>query len=445
MERMIVIRRISMTVGALYFVCGAMGGPVKPAMAAVQKDLQDCNQSVDLDRQISGCTRLLAFPPMRNLRAGLFNKMGNAWYSKGEYDRAIADFDEAIRLDPKGPLPHDGRGNAWASKGEYDRAVADFDEAIRLDPKNPLHRNNRGVAWKQKGEFDRAIAEFSDAIRLAPKWAALYSNRGEIWRLKGDLERALADLDQAVALDPTSTLVYVYRGDTLRYKGEFARAIVDYGHALQNAPSHDFIPALTGLGLTYEKIGDLAKAHTKFEEARDSQSKFRFLDPSPSSLETARARLAALDSGVVQPAIPISLSKATSATSIPTLVVAASTVAPAIAQASAAKYGRRVALVIGNSAYKNVPALPNPQKDAEVIAASLRNIGFDSVMVSNDATREKLVESLRAFADEADKAEWAVVYYAGHGIEVGSPPIATFKSRQFRSAKSWECCKAPKN
>jgi tetratricopeptide (TPR) repeat protein len=416
---MIVIRRISMTVGALYFVCGAMGGPVKPAMAAVQKDLQDCNQSVDLDRQISGCTRLLAFPPMRNLRAGLFNKMGNAWYSKGEYDRAIADFDEAIRLDPKGPLPHDGRGNAWASKGEYDRAVADFDEAIRLDPKNPLHRNNRGVAWKQKGEFDRAIAEFSDAIRLAPKWAALYSNRGEIWRLKGDLERALADLDQAVALDPTSTLVYVYRGDTLRYKGEFARAIVDYGHALQNAPSHDFIPALTGLGLTYEKIGDLAKAHTKFEEARDSQSKFRFLDPSPSSLETARARLAALDSGVVQPAIPISLSKATSATSIPTLVVAASTVAPAIAQASAAKYGRRVALVIGNSAYKNVPALPNPQKDAEVIAASLRNIGFDSVMVSNDATREKLVESLRAFADEADKAEWAVVYYAGHGIEVG--------------------------
>ena len=75
--------------------------------------------------------------------------------------------------------------------------------------------------------------------------------------------------------------------------------------------------------------------------------------------------------------------------------------------------------MIGNSAYKNVPALPNPQKDAEAIAASLRNIGFDLVMVSNDATREKLVESLSAFADEADKADWAVVYYAGHGIEVG--------------------------
>jgi tetratricopeptide (TPR) repeat protein len=436
----------------MWLVCGPIGFS-PPAMAAIQKDLQDCNQVADRDRQIAGCTRAIAFPPARNIRSFLLNNRGTAWAFKGDYDRAFADFDEALRLDPKSAFLHDSRGNAWFSKGEFDRAMAEYDEAIRLDPKDPTPHNfrgaawasegeydraiadfteairlkptyegaynDRGLAWKDKREFDRAIADFNEAIRRSPKYAVAYGNRGEVWRLKGDLERALADQDQAVALDPKGLVVYAYRGDTLRYKGEFARAIADYEHALQNVPDHDFIPALTGLGLTYEKMGDLASARKKFEEARDSRSKFRLSEPSPSSLETARARLAALDSGAPQPAIPISLPEATSATSIPTPAIAPPIVAPALAQASAAKFGRRVALVIGNSAYKNVPALPNPQKDAEAIAASLRNIGFDSVMVSNDATREKLVESLRAFADEADKADWAVVYYAGHGIEVG--------------------------
>ena len=63
-------------------------------------------------------------------------------------------------------------------------------------------------------------------------------------------------------------------------------------------------------------------------------------------------------------------------------------------------------------------ALANPQKDAEAIAASLRNIGFETVTLAADATREKLLDALRNFTNEAEKADWAVVYYAGHGIEV---------------------------
>ena len=74
--------------------------------------------------------------------------------------------------------------------------------------------------------------------------------------------------------------------------------------------------------------------------------------------------------------------------------------------------------MIGNSTYKSVPALTNPQKDAEAIAASLRNIGFETVTLASNATREKLLDALRDFTKEAEKADWAVVYYAGHGIEV---------------------------
>jgi hypothetical protein len=79
----------------------------------------------------------------------------------------------------------------------------------------------------------------------------------------------------------------------------------------------------------------------------------------------------------------------------------------------------RVALVIGNSSYASVAALPNPKRDAEAVTAALRNVGFQSVTMIADAGRETLVKALGAFAREADGADWALVYFAGHGIEVG--------------------------
>lgn len=81
--------------------------------------------------------------------------------------------------------------------------------------------------------------------------------------------------------------------------------------------------------------------------------------------------------------------------------------------------GSRVALVIGNSSYRNVSNLPNPQRDAAQIADTLRSVGFQNVMLATDLTRDKMISALRDFAALAEQAEWALVYYAGHGIEVG--------------------------
>jgi uncharacterized caspase-like protein len=81
--------------------------------------------------------------------------------------------------------------------------------------------------------------------------------------------------------------------------------------------------------------------------------------------------------------------------------------------------GHRIALIIGNGAYKNVHALDNPPRDARLIADSLKGLGFQTVTLANDLTRDKFFATLRAFAAEAEKADWAVVYYAGHGFEIG--------------------------
>jgi uncharacterized caspase-like protein len=79
---------------------------------------------------------------------------------------------------------------------------------------------------------------------------------------------------------------------------------------------------------------------------------------------------------------------------------------------------KRVALVIGNSAYKNVAQLQNPVNDGAVIAQTLKNAGFDVVDSRHDMAAAETRRALRDFADQARDADIALVYYAGHGMEV---------------------------
>jgi tetratricopeptide (TPR) repeat protein len=106
---------------------------------------------------------------------------GVAWNDKREYDRALADYAEAIRLDPDLAPAYLGRGWARQMKGQYDEAITDYTEAIRLDPRYTLAFSNRGVAWAAKREYDRALTDHAEAIRLDPEFAWPYNNRAWIW------------------------------------------------------------------------------------------------------------------------------------------------------------------------------------------------------------------------------------------------------------------------
>ena len=418
---------------------------IAPAAALTDKDKSDCEQQTNPSLKVATCTRILAggnlpkdLQVFGHYHRGLglllqdklddaivefnkaleadssharsYNSRGNAWRHKGELDLAIADFNEAIRLDPNFSFPYNGRAAAFHDKGDLDRAIADFTEVIRLDPTLAAPYNNRAIVWRDKGEFDRALEDTNEALRRDPKNVVVYSTRGEIWRMKGDLDRALADQDAAIRLDSHSSLPFLTRGDTHRYRGEFSLAIADYDQALRVSPN--YIPAYVGRGLTFEKQGDLARAKAEYIKALNARTEFRG-DVAASSLATARARLAAFESGAPQPVIPAAPTRVTSPDSIPTPPV---TVPAPVAAATA--QGRRIALVIGNAAYRNARVLTNPEHDAEVVAASLRAVGFDAVTLIEDGTRDKMISALRAFASDAERADWAVVYYSGHGMEV---------------------------
>jgi uncharacterized caspase-like protein len=85
---------------------------------------------------------------------------------------------------------------------------------------------------------------------------------------------------------------------------------------------------------------------------------------------------------------------------------------------SPALAGKRVALIIGNSAYQKVPPLTNPTSDAAALAAMFKAAQFDSVELKFDLPATELRRTLREFAARTRDADIAVVYYAGHGIEL---------------------------
>jgi tetratricopeptide (TPR) repeat protein len=101
--------------------------------------------------------------------ATAINQRGIAKQDKGDWDGAMADYNEAIRLDPKYYAPYDNRGNVKRQKGDLNGAMVDIDQAIRLNPKNALAYNDRGNVKEAKGDLEGAVADFSQAISLNPK------------------------------------------------------------------------------------------------------------------------------------------------------------------------------------------------------------------------------------------------------------------------------------
>jgi tetratricopeptide (TPR) repeat protein len=130
-----------------------------PQLLAIQKNIELCNRvdSKSADAQITGCTALIqADGNTRRTLAVAYNNRGNAYVMKGEYDRAVQDFDESIKADSNHSKAFNNRGVAYQKKGEYERAIADFDQSIKLEPNSAVTYAGRAETYQQKGDYPRA-------------------------------------------------------------------------------------------------------------------------------------------------------------------------------------------------------------------------------------------------------------------------------------------------
>ncbi len=98
------------------------------------------------------------------------------WGAKGEYERAIADLTESIRLDSTDELAYYNRASARKESGDLGGALKDYGQAIRLDPTDADAYNDRGSVWSAQGEYDNAIQDYREALRLDPKASAAFNN-----------------------------------------------------------------------------------------------------------------------------------------------------------------------------------------------------------------------------------------------------------------------------
>jgi Flp pilus assembly protein TadD len=165
-----------------------------------------------------------------------FYNRGAGSFAKKDYDQAMRDFDEAIRLEPSLVDAYFARGTVLYVKREFDRAIKDFDEAIRLDPKFAVAFCNRGMALYVKQDYDRAIKDFDESLRLDPKDAIAYGGRGWVWFAKKDYNQAIKDCDEAIRLIPTNVDAYQARGAAWYAKQDYDRAIKDYEESIRLDP-----------------------------------------------------------------------------------------------------------------------------------------------------------------------------------------------------------------
>jgi lipoprotein NlpI len=162
--------------------CSALTG--KPDLA-----IQHCTRAIDSGR-LSGDTL-----------AKMHYNRGIEWAAKGDYDRAIADYDAALRASPKFADAYYNRGNAWGLKGDPDRAITDYDAFLRLNPKDPAAHIARAVELMVKGDYARAVAGYDTALALDPRSGIALHGRGRANFYGGDPRRAVADLERAWRTD----------------------------------------------------------------------------------------------------------------------------------------------------------------------------------------------------------------------------------------------------
>lgn len=253
---------------------------------------------VPIDERIAACTSVLdsgKFGQQGAIRAH-FNRAA-AYNRKGEYDHAIADYDELIRLYPQNMYAYYCRAYSYYQLGDYDHALADYDRVIWLSPRNLRAYYSRGVTHVKMGSFDRAIADYSKVIEfksdpsgaiagadgayyhggdLAPAsssqavpsnstYAAAYLARGAAQSRKGNSEDAIADYERAMQLDPNYRVAYVYRAAEYRAKRDLTRGMADCDRAASLEPKDVYTHICRGL--TYLAMGDSERANTACDRA----------------------------------------------------------------------------------------------------------------------------------------------------------------------------------
>ncbi|KAI9131342.1 serine/threonine-protein kinase [Acaryochloris sp. CCMEE 5410] len=248
---------------------------------------------------LSGITYMIATRMSSSETSGesatAFIRRGDAKYNRRDYEDAIADYSEAIRLSPDSAQAYLGRGNARYALEEYPEALIDYDEALKHDPDYVYAFNGRGNVKFARKDFEGAIQDYNQAIQSDPRFALAFYNRGNVKSALKEHRAAIEDFSQAIRLNPQYEPAYLQRGVAKAALTNYAGAIEDYSETLRLNPGND--SAFNNRGVARYKLGESRQAIKDFTEAirLNPQNSFAYCNRGESKLKLKDAEGAIKD------------------------------------------------------------------------------------------------------------------------------------------------------
>jgi tetratricopeptide (TPR) repeat protein len=153
-----------------------------------------------------------------------------------QFDLAVQDCSEAIRLDPAAPQGFDCRGNALAADKKYLPALDDFDRSIKLDPEYVQGFADRAATFGLMRETRLAVRDYTEAVRLDPTRVQGFVDRAEAYLKVRRIDLAIDDQSEAIRLEPSSPDHFEARGKLYARNSAYDRAIADFNEAIRLEP-----------------------------------------------------------------------------------------------------------------------------------------------------------------------------------------------------------------
>lgn len=196
--------------------------------------------------------------------AEVYYNLGSALLQKGETDEAISDFQLALSISPSpaeagshadlAPTEgapdkknemyarfHDGLGAALQRKGQTDQAIAQYQEALKLDPGYSAANYHLADTLLKKGKTSEGITQFQEVLKNSPDDAKTHNNLGSALRREGQMDEAIIQYREALKIDPAYAPAHFNLGNVLLQKGKVNEAIGEYLSALKIKPDNTMV------------------------------------------------------------------------------------------------------------------------------------------------------------------------------------------------------------